>query len=73
MEETKQTEVTKEVKVKLPIRMRFSSLICTLFGHQYFKMAERDNGTALEGFVRCQRCRYQETYIYTYKKLGLVK
>ncbi len=41
-------------------------ILCYIFGHKFFKVAEHDNGRSLFPSVTCQRCGYKETFQHDY-------
>ncbi len=60
-----------EPAIKTTMRQKLSRFICIFAGHKFYTMASRDDGLRIEGYVRCQRCIYQETFQYVYRKAGV--
>ena len=46
--------------------MKFGKLICYLFGHNYRKYVEIDNGRSKYGYFKCSRCEHEDAYQYDY-------
>jgi hypothetical protein len=45
---------------------RFRKLICSLFGHNYFKLFTKDNGSSIYGEFQCNRCGNRDEFQYDY-------
>ena len=41
-------------------------IICYLFGHNYYKVTEIDNGRSKYGYHKCSRCEHEEPFQYDY-------
>lgn len=41
-------------------------LLCYLFGHKYFIIAQKENDNSVFGWIRCSRCGKEEQYQYDF-------